>query len=78
VVRTGFASGNDWQVISLRVDKHGATFRVEGPHADFAGEYRLNLLGRHQVANALFAIALGAELGLTHHQIETGRRSADR
>ena len=72
VVRTGFASGNDWQVISLRVDKHGATFRVEGPHADFAGEYRLNLLGRHQVANALFAIALGAELGLTHHQIETG------
>lgn len=72
VMRIGLASGNDWRVAGVRVDKHGTTFRVEGPHGDLAGEYRLNLLGRHQVTNALFAIALGAELGLTREQIEAG------
>ena len=40
--------------------------------ATFCGEYRINLLGRHQVTNALFAIALGAELGLDRAEIQDG------
>jgi UDP-N-acetylmuramoyl-tripeptide--D-alanyl-D-alanine ligase len=72
VVRVGFSDGNDWRVRGLRVNKRGVSFRVETEHTDFAGEYRINLLGRHQVVNALFAIAVGVELGLDRAQIERG------
>ncbi|HWI56043.1 MAG TPA: UDP-N-acetylmuramoyl-tripeptide--D-alanyl-D-alanine ligase [Bacillota bacterium] len=72
VVRVGFADGNQWRVRSLRLDKQGVAFRVEAPQPDFAGEYRVNLLGRHQAGNALLAVALGAELGLSRAEIERG------
>jgi UDP-N-acetylmuramoyl-tripeptide--D-alanyl-D-alanine ligase len=72
VVRIGLADDNDWRVRSLRPDKHGSTFKVEGPLTEFCGEYRINLLGRHQSVNALFAICLGAELGLARAEIQRG------
>jgi len=71
-VRVGFTKGNDWRASAIRLDKLGAVFQVEAPRADFAGEYRINLMGRHQVLNALFAIAAGAELGLGRAEIERG------
>ena len=72
VVRVGFAAGNDWRVRDLRLDKQGARFQVDGPRTDFAGEYRIHLLGRHQVVNALFAIAIGVELGLSRAEVARG------
>jgi UDP-N-acetylmuramoyl-tripeptide--D-alanyl-D-alanine ligase len=36
------------------------------------GKYRIELLGRHQVANALYALAVGAELGMDRAQIWRG------
>ena len=72
VVRVGLAEDNDWRVRSLRPDKHGSTFKVEGPLAHLCGEYRINLLGRHQAVNALFAICLGAEWGLSRAEIQRG------
>jgi UDP-N-acetylmuramoyl-tripeptide--D-alanyl-D-alanine ligase len=72
VVRVGFAAGNDWRARGLRLDKQSVRFRVDGPSADFAGEYRINVLGRHQVVNALFAIALGMELGLNRVEVARG------
>jgi UDP-N-acetylmuramoyl-tripeptide--D-alanyl-D-alanine ligase len=72
VVRVGLADGNDWRGRSLRPDTKGATFKVDAPGADWGGEYRLNLLGRHQVVNALFALAVGAELGLKREEMQRG------
>jgi UDP-N-acetylmuramoyl-tripeptide--D-alanyl-D-alanine ligase len=72
VVRVGFAAGNDWRAHGLRLDKQSVRFRVDGPGADFAGEYRINVLGRHQVVNALFAIAVGKELGLSRAEVAQG------
>ena len=72
VVRVGFSDGNDWRVCGLRVQKQGVSFRVDTKKTDFAGEYRINLLGRHQVVNALLAIAVGVELGLGRAEIECG------
>jgi UDP-N-acetylmuramoyl-tripeptide--D-alanyl-D-alanine ligase len=72
VVRSGFSDGNDWKIRNLRVDKDGVAFRVEAPTAAYSGEYRINLLGRHQVANALFAIAIGAELEVDREAIGRG------
>jgi UDP-N-acetylmuramoyl-tripeptide--D-alanyl-D-alanine ligase len=64
VVRVGLGDKNDWRARGIRLDKSGVTFRVEAPNAEYSGEYRINLLGRHQVTNALFAIAVSEQLGL--------------
>lgn len=72
VVRVGLGDKNDWRAKKVRLDKGGVTFQVEGAKADFAGEYRVNLLGKHQVANALLAIAVGEELGVGRAEILRG------
>ena len=72
VVRVGLGETNDWRATRVRLDKNGSTFQVVGPETGLNGEYRLNLLGKHQIANALLAIAIGAELGLKYAQICSG------
>jgi UDP-N-acetylmuramoyl-tripeptide--D-alanyl-D-alanine ligase len=72
IVRVGLGGGNDWRAEKVRLDKGGTTFRVTAPEPEFCGEYRINLLGRHQVANALLAIAVGEELGLGRAEIQRG------
>jgi UDP-N-acetylmuramoyl-tripeptide--D-alanyl-D-alanine ligase len=72
VVRVGFGEGNDWVAREVRVDDNGSTFAVTCRQSDFEGDYHIKLLGRHQVTNALFALALGAELGLDRAAIEHG------
>jgi UDP-N-acetylmuramoyl-tripeptide--D-alanyl-D-alanine ligase len=72
VVRAGFSDANDWRVQSPKVDDEGITFWMQAPKVDFSGEYRIHLLGRHQVLNAAYAIAVGAEMGLSRPEIEQG------
>jgi UDP-N-acetylmuramoyl-tripeptide--D-alanyl-D-alanine ligase len=72
VVRVGLGEKNDWRAKGIRLDKHGATFRVEAPKTGFNGEYRVNLIGRHQVVNALFAVAVSEELGLDRPAVRDG------
>ena len=72
VVRVGVAANCEWRVKSVKLDKNGAAFSVESARKAFCGTYRIGLLGRHQVGNALFAIALGVELGLSRDEIKTG------
>jgi len=72
VVRVGLGGKNDWRAKGIRLDKNGVTFRVDAPKAGFSGEYRVNLLGRHQVVNALFAVAVSEELGLGRPAVQDG------
>lgn len=72
VVRVGLAPTNDWQARNIRLDRQGTTFQVAAPRAEYAGEYRITLLGSHQVVNALFALAVGVEFGLSRAEIERG------
>jgi UDP-N-acetylmuramoyl-tripeptide--D-alanyl-D-alanine ligase len=72
IVPVGFSKKNDWRAEKIRLDKNGVTFQVAAPHEEFCGEHRINLLGRHQVTNALLAIAVGAELGLSRDEIRDG------
>lgn len=74
VTRVGWAPENDWVALSASVGDEGTDFAVRAPTAEFGGDYRLRLLGRHQVENALLALALGAELGLTRLEVEAGLR----
>jgi UDP-N-acetylmuramyl pentapeptide synthase len=72
VVTVGFEHSDDWRAMSLRPDNHGLSFRLEGPNLKFNGEYRVNLFGRHQAVNALIAVAIGAELGLSPDEVGSG------
>ncbi|HUA66908.1 MAG TPA: UDP-N-acetylmuramoyl-tripeptide--D-alanyl-D-alanine ligase [Candidatus Saccharimonadales bacterium] len=72
VVRVGLGEKNDWRAKGIRLDKSGVTFQAEAPRAEFSGEYRINLLGRHQVVNALFAVAVSEELGLGRPAVRDG------
>jgi len=72
VVRVGVGEKNDWRARGIRLDKNGATFRVDAAKGEFGGEYRVNLLGRHQVVNALLAVAVGEELGLNRSAVRDG------
>jgi UDP-N-acetylmuramoyl-tripeptide--D-alanyl-D-alanine ligase len=71
-VRVGLNDGSEWRARRIRPDTRGVTFRVDAPDAAFSGEYRINLLGRHQVVNALFALAVGKELGLDRAALQQG------
>ena len=72
VVRVGTVAKCDWRVSNVKMDKNGVKFSVESAREEFNGTYRIGLLGRHQVMNSLFAIALGAELGVSRAEIERG------
>ena len=72
VVRAGMGAGNDWRATEISISDRGTTFRVVAPREEFSGVYQLRLHGRHQVINALLALALGAELGLTREQLGRG------
>ncbi|EEF60432.1 UDP-N-acetylmuramoyl-tripeptide--D-alanyl-D-alanine ligase [Pedosphaera parvula] len=72
VVRVGFGAGNDWRVTDAKMDLQGVVFQVDAPDKSLSGQYRTALLGRHQALNATFALAVGAELGLTRDHLEQG------
>lgn len=72
VVCVGLGEQNEWRARELRLDAAGCSFVVDAPAAEFAGEYRVNLLGRNQATNALLAIAMGAELGVSPATVRRG------
>ena len=72
VVRVGLGEASDWRARKIRMEKQGMVFHVDAPETALGGEYRINLLGRHQVVNSLFALAAGAELGLSRIEMERG------
>ena len=72
VVKVGFGEANAWRASNGRVGEDGVRFDAESPQSEYAGEYRLRVLGRHQVPNALLAVAAGTELGATPGQIRRG------
>ncbi|MBM3882229.1 MAG: UDP-N-acetylmuramoyl-tripeptide--D-alanyl-D-alanine ligase [Verrucomicrobia bacterium] len=76
VVRVGWQAGNDWRALAATVGADGTVFSVAAPSEVLSGRYRLRLLGRHQVANALLALAVGSEFGLSRAELERGLAAA--
>lgn len=75
VVTVGWAPENDWVCLAASVSDQGTGFEVRAPVADASGEYAMGLLGRHQVENALLALALGSRLGLSRDELSAGLRA---
>lgn len=72
VVTVGTGVHADWRATRVTLAEDGLCFEVTAPRSEFAGEYSLRLLGRHQVTNALLALAAGAALGATPEQARRG------
>ena len=72
VVRVGLSEANDWRASRVKVSDYGVEFTVDAPRAEYLGEYRTGLIGRHQAVNSLFALAVGAELKLSRAELEKG------
>ncbi len=63
VLTYGFAEDADLRAIDVRPEGSGAHFIALGADG-FREEFHLNLPGRHNVQNALVAVAIGRELGV--------------
>lgn len=72
VVRVGWGQEHHWSASAVRVSLSGTQFEVRNAPPGYAGTYSTPLIGRHQVINALFAAAVGQELGLSPDQIRRG------
>ncbi|MSU61167.1 MAG: UDP-N-acetylmuramoyl-tripeptide--D-alanyl-D-alanine ligase [Pedosphaera sp.] len=72
VVKVGFGPFNAWRALNIRIAENGMSFEVSAPVPGFCGQYQLPLLGRHQVVNALLAMAVAVELGLTRDEVQAG------
>lgn len=72
IVRIGFGEQNDFSASAVRFDERGVTFSAKTSAKTLDGEFRIKLLGRHQVLNALLAIGVASELGLNRLEIQRG------
>jgi len=72
IVRVGLGKENDWRADAVHCSEKGVSFRVTAPERRFSGEYRVNLMGRHQVMNALLAMAVAEEMGVSPAEVRQG------
>lgn len=74
LITFGFAPGNDLAVQSVRCSLGGIHFRISGSSTEF----NLPLPGRHNASNALVAIAIGREFGMTDSAIRDALATCSR
>ena len=72
VIRVGNGETNDWRAQGFQMHETGVNFHVDAPEKAYGGEYSVKLLGKHQAVNALFAVAVGRELGLSRAGLQRG------
>ncbi|WP_245579651.1 UDP-N-acetylmuramoyl-tripeptide--D-alanyl-D-alanine ligase [Alteribacter aurantiacus] len=68
VISCGFSSEALFMAERFVNTSGGVTFSVKG----ISGDFELPVLGAHNVKNALYALALGAHLGLTDEDVRRG------
>jgi UDP-N-acetylmuramoyl-tripeptide--D-alanyl-D-alanine ligase len=72
VITAGLSPRSHCRAGQVCMDENGVSFEVVAHRPELSGGYRIRLLGRHQVVNALLALAAGGELGLTAEEIRRG------
>jgi len=72
----GLGERNDWTAGSVVISAKESAFTVRSaapaPAAKLAGAFRIPVPGKHNVSNALSAVALGCSLGMDAEQIRSG------
>jgi len=77
----GLGERNDWAAGSVVVSAKESAFTVRAaapePSAKLAGAFRIPVPGKHNVSNALAAVALGCHLGMDAERIRSGLARAE-
>jgi UDP-N-acetylmuramate: L-alanyl-gamma-D-glutamyl-meso-diaminopimelate ligase len=73
VASFGLSPGATWQAIDVGVTPAGSSFKVRHEGA-LVGGFEVNLLGAHNVRNALVAVAVATTLGISPRTIADGLR----
>ncbi|MQR96619.1 UDP-N-acetylmuramoyl-tripeptide--D-alanyl-D-alanine ligase [Fictibacillus phosphorivorans] len=68
VLQVGFGDSNTLKLSNLKTDVHGVTFSLE----EGTTVYRIPMLGRHNIKNAAYAIAVGHYLNIEENKILEG------
>jgi UDP-N-acetylmuramoyl-L-alanyl-D-glutamate--2,6-diaminopimelate ligase len=75
IIKFGFGRTADYRARDVAITAEGSNFVLHTP--DGKAEVKMNLVGKHNIENALTAAALvGETLGLSVHQIAAGLREA--
>ena len=75
IIRFGFGKAADYRARDVAITSNGSNFILHTP--DGRAEVNMQLIGRHNIENALAAAALVGEVfGLSVHQIALGLRDA--
>ncbi len=64
----GIEDGSDYAIVNLKIENGAYVFDVKTPKATL-GKFKFNLPGRHNLSNALIALAMAAEFGCPHQQL---------
>lgn len=72
VVTVGESDRSDWTISKIELSNDGTAFELISPKGDWDGDYRVNLLGRHNALNAALAIATAVEMGLNKEELING------
>lgn len=67
LVKCGYAPSNDYQITNVDQTTDSTNFHINGVQ-----KYSLTLLGKHNIKNAAYAIAVGKYLGIGEHMIQVG------
>lgn len=70
LLKCGYEHHNDFQIIALEQKVGKTNFSLNE-----SGNYALSLLGKHNVKNSTYAIAVGKYLGLSEHTIQVGLKN---
>jgi len=64
----GIEDDSDYSVKNIKIINGSYVFDVKTPH-ELLENFKFNLPGRHNLSNALIALAMSVEYGLPHHQL---------
>ncbi len=67
LITCGYDTNNHFQITHYQMDENGITFCVNGN-----SDYHIELLGKHNVKNSVYAIAIGKYLNIDEHTIQIG------
>lgn len=69
-IKYGFSKEAQIQALNIKQNKMQMIFDVHNKKNDIKFKIKLNLIGRHNVLNALAAIAIAIEIGVSHEIIQ--------
>ncbi|WP_296382194.1 UDP-N-acetylmuramate--L-alanine ligase [Winogradskyella sp.] len=70
----GIEDDSDYSAQNVKIENGSYVFDVQTPNGLYK-DFKFNLPGRHNLSNAIIALAMSVEYGLPHHQLAKGLAS---